>query len=132
MVANTEAGGIIAGAEELAGGKRRQVWAVAFAGVEDGEVGGATGVQEELEGGDYRAGGADVVALVGEVASFFADLERPCQAVRECCRKDARVGFKRAMMRLYLQSRCMSIMTRAVLLAESDLSCGQLYGMATM
>ena len=46
---------------------------MAFAGVVDWVTGCAEGVEERLDGGDYDASGEDIVALVGEVAAFFAD-----------------------------------------------------------
>lgn len=99
---------------------------MAFAGVKDGEAGGAADVQEELDGGDYGAGRGDVVALVGEVASLFADLDGPCQASGGYRWRYARIGCEGVMMRWYLQSRCMSMITRAAFVAVRDPSCGQL------
>lgn len=72
-VADAEAGGVVPGAEALAGGEGGEVGAVAFAGVVDLDAGVAAGVEQVLETGDDGAGGGDGVALGFEVAAGRAD-----------------------------------------------------------
>ena len=83
---------------------------MAFARVVDGEAGAAEGGEEELDGGDYGEGWGNGVALCGEVAAGAADWRLVSWLEGEGGREGG------------VQSRCMSIIMRAVVEGESEAS----------
>lgn len=74
----------------------------------DGKAGAAEGGEEELDGGDYGEGWGNGVALCGEVAAGAADWRL--------------VSWLEERGEGGVQSRCMSIIMRAVVEGESEAS----------
>jgi hypothetical protein len=87
---------------------------VAFARVVDGEAGAAEGGEEELDGGDYGEGWGDGVALCGKVAAGAADWRLVSWLEGDWVELGRGGGS--------VQSRCMSIIMRAVVEGESEAS----------
>jgi len=123
---------------------------VSFACVVDWEAVGAEGGEEGLDAWDYEAGGGYVVLLVFHITSWRADfrwvnlelsleLGMPCNGtwwlgycpgsrdvedesgMRDCHSKEK-----------HSQSFCISMITSAVVFGSKELSCGHLYGLASI